>query len=128
MGSSRGGRSDAPQRFTERLENWRSGGTVPLFDASAETKAAWRTWFDSSFDHLIVLHRAVFYGRSNMPMGVGPGASVGDLQRELATANSRIDELVSNSLWCSFILLLIYLFICLHISLVCTDGRFRGDD
>ena len=61
-------------------------------------------------------------------MGVDPVVSIGDLRHELATAHSRIDELVSNSFWCCFILLLLYLFICLHISLVCVDGRFRGDD
>ena len=56
----------------------------------------WRTWFDSEFSHLIVFHRDVFYGRSNVPMGVGPSVSIGDLGHELAIARSRIEELVSN--------------------------------
>ena len=127
-GSISGGRSDAPQRFGEQLENWRSGGTEPLFGGSTETEAAWRTWFDSEFSRLIVFHRDVFYGRSNVPMGIGPSVSVGDLRHELAIARSRIEELVSNSFWCCVILLLLYLFICLRIFLVCVDGRFRGDD
>ena len=128
LGSIRGGRTDTPQRFAEQLENWRSGGTMPLSGDSAKTEAAWRTWFDSKFGHLIVFHRAVFYGRSNVPMGVGPSVSIGDLRHELAIAHSCIEELVSNSFWCCLILLSLYLFICLRISFVCTDGCFGGDD
>ena len=118
QGSIRGGRIDTPQQFEEQLENWRSGGTAPLSGGSAETEVVWMTWFDSKFGHLIVFHRAVFYGRSNVPMGVGPSVNVGDLRHELAIACSHIEELVSNSFWCCLILLSLYLFICLRISLV----------
>ena len=128
LGSIRGGSTDTPQQFAEQLENWRSGGTAPLSSGSAETEAVWRTWFDSKFGHLIVFHRAVFYGRSNVSMDVGPSVSIGDLCHELAIAHSRIEELVNNSFWCCLILLSLYLFTCLRISLVCADGRFRGDD
>ena len=97
LGSIRGGQTDTPQWFAEQLENWRLGGTAPLSGGSAETKVAWRIWFDSKFGHLIVFHCAVFYGCSNVSMGINPSVSIGDLWHELATTHSRIDELVSNS-------------------------------
>ena len=98
LGSSRGGQLDTPQLFVAHLEDWRSSGTTPPSDDSVETKAAWKTWFDASFSQLMVFHRSLFYGQSNVPMGVGFRASisVSTLQRKLATAHRRIQELVSN--------------------------------
>ena len=94
--SSRRGQSDAPQRFTDQLKNWRSGGTAPPSDGSTETEAAWRTWFDTTFGHLIIFHCAVFYNRSNVPMDADPNINVDDLCHELGIACSRIEELVNN--------------------------------
>ena len=65
----------------------------------------WKTWFDATFAQLIVFHHSLFYGHSNVPMGVGfrASSSISTLQRELATTHGRIQELVSNFLLGSFI-------------------------
>ena len=98
LGSSRGGQPDTPQLFAAQLKDWHSGGTAPPSDGSAETEAAWKTWFDATFYQFMVFHCSLFYGQSNVPMGIGfrASSSVSTLQRELVDAHGRIQELVSN--------------------------------
>ena len=86
-----------------------------------ETVAAWRTWFDATFARLATFHRSLFYGHSNVPMGVSfhPANSVSDLQRELAVAYGRIQELVSN-----LFVFFYFLFLYLHTSSCNADGCY----
>ena len=117
LGSSRGGQLDTPQLFATQLENWRSDGTAPPSDGSAETEAEWRTWFDTTFAQLIVFHHSLFYGGSNVPMGIGfrASSSVSSLQQELPAAHGHIQELVSNfELFFYLLLLYLHVFLCLH--------------
>ena len=84
--------------FSTQLENWRSDGTAPPSNGSAETEAEWGTWFDTTFAQLIVFHQSLFYGGSNVLMGVGfhLSGSVSALQRELANAYGCVQELVGS--------------------------------
>ena len=67
----RGGQPDASQLFATQLEDWRSGRSALPSEGTTETEAEWRPWFDATFARLISFHRSLFYGHSNVPMGVG---------------------------------------------------------